>query len=135
MFRADTRLDAWLAIVIHNLAMDLFRRPWHKRSARLDVMELPMSVPEAPRWWEDISDQDVRRALVRCSSVVREAFELRHYGGLSLAGIASRTGAPIRTVATRIFRARAQVRRVLESERRGGPGRQAAAPAARRAAG
>jgi RNA polymerase sigma-70 factor, ECF subfamily len=115
--RPDTRLFALLSKITKNLAIDLFRQSWRSRATSDDVSELPSRDPEPRPWWIDVEGDEVAKALVGCSPTLRETFELRHYGRLSLDQIALRTGTPINTVATRIFRARRHVRSVLESTR------------------
>lgn len=115
-FRPNTCLRAWLNTVTRNLAIDQLRQRWRTRNAGDDLTELPAPVLEPPPWWVNVSDEQVHQALVQCSAALREAFRLRHYEGLSLAAIATKTGTPIGTVATRIFRARARVRSTLEAQ-------------------
>jgi len=115
--RPDTCLRAWLATVTRNLAIDQLRQRWRCERGHVDVTNMPGREQEPRPWWDDVEDQDIRRALDGCSPALRQAFELRHYGGLSLASIAARTRVPIGTVATRIFRARAHIRQVLAAER------------------
>jgi DNA-directed RNA polymerase specialized sigma24 family protein len=83
----------------------------------IDLFEIPTREPEPRPWWSEVDSEDVSKALVDCPPKLRETFELRHYGHLSLNQISQRTGAPVSTVATRIFRARVHVRGALQSAR------------------
>ncbi len=112
----NTHVAALLTRITRNLAIDQLRHAWRVRTTSEGLTELPGAEPEARAWWADIDSEEVSLALVSCPARLRETFELRHYGRLSLRQISQRTGAPIRTVATRIFRARKHLRCALESK-------------------
>jgi RNA polymerase sigma-70 factor (ECF subfamily) len=112
----NTHVAALLTRITRNLAIDKLRHAWRVRTTSDGLTEIPGPEPEARPWWADIDSDEVSHALVGCPERLRETFEMRHYGRLSLRQISQRTGAPIRTVATRIFRARKHLRGALESK-------------------
>jgi RNA polymerase sigma-70 factor, ECF subfamily len=131
----DTRLRAWAATVMRNLMIDQARHACRTRQEGNggDLSNLPSPEIEPRPWWESIGERQVRQALAGCPPRLRETFELRHDAGLSLEEIARRTRAPIGTVATRLFRTRAHLRRVLTAQhaaKAGGPAIGAASVAA-----
>ena len=112
----NTHVAALLTRITRNLAIDQLRHAWRVRASSDGLTEIPGREPEPQPWWADIDSEEVSHALVDCPPCLRESFELRHYGRLSLRQISQRTGAPIKTVATRIFRARKLLRGALASK-------------------
>jgi len=112
----NTHVAALLTRITRNLAIDQLRHAWRVRASSDGLAEIPGQEPEPQPWWADIDSDEVSHALVDCPPRLRETFELRHYGRLTLRQISLRTGAPIRTVATRIFRARKLLRGALASK-------------------
>jgi RNA polymerase sigma-70 factor (ECF subfamily) len=112
----NTHVAALLTRITRNLAIDQLRHAWRVRASSDGLTEIPGHEPEAQPWWADIDSDEVSHALVDCPPRLRETFELRHYGHLSLRQISQRTGAPVKTVATRIFRARKHLRCALASK-------------------
>jgi len=114
-FRADSDLRAWMRPVIRNLAIDEARERTRLCSLDREPPQPAPSAPDAPPW-AGLDAEHVRRALDGCPSTLREAFELHYWHMLSLDAIASRLGIARSTVGTRLFRARAQLRRALQRD-------------------
>jgi RNA polymerase sigma-70 factor (ECF subfamily) len=95
----------WILAIVHHRAIDAVRR-------RRPATELPDSDATPPRSlvmpdvWTEIAgrlDRDViRRGLAGLPAPQREAIELAYYGGLTQQEIATRTGAPLGTVKSRV---------------------------------
>jgi RNA polymerase sigma-70 factor (ECF subfamily) len=117
-FRPDTELNPWLSTVIRNLVIDQVRSVWRSRVISRDMNEMPCQDPESSPWWQELTEAQVRNALQRCAPVLREAFVLHHYAGLSLSQIAAQHGISTNTVGTRLFRARAFLRQTLTARAR-----------------
>jgi RNA polymerase sigma factor (sigma-70 family) len=115
-FWPKTHLRAWFCKVVRHLAVDRVRHPSHSRRICAEVADLPQSEPEPSlyNWWMGLDTEDIRRALTSCSPVLRGTFEMYHFGGLSLEAISKMTNVPINTLSTRMFRARAHLRRTLQ---------------------
>lgn len=111
--RPETDLQAWMRPVIRNLAIDQNRK--RSRFRGLEEARSPSTSPvsQAPAWTA-FDTGDVRRALEHCPQELRMTFELHYWQLLPLESIATRLGVPRATVGTRLFRARAHVRRALE---------------------
>ena len=112
----DNNLAGWLRAVVRNLGIDHGRR--RRRWLPLDDHDLPCddaagAAAGAPPW-AALTALDVREALATASAPLREAFELHFFEGLSNVAIGARLNIPVATVATRIHRARAHLRPLLE---------------------
>lgn len=118
-FRGDAELSSWLYRVTLNLGRDQLRR---LRLRRHDVDLAGAEGAEALRvdaTAERAVDvgrarEAVRAALGRLPADQREALTLRYVEGLSYAEIARITGAPLGTIASRVFRALERLGRDLE---------------------
>ncbi|HEY7371850.1 MAG TPA: RNA polymerase sigma factor [Polyangia bacterium] len=107
--RPDTNLKAWLTRVIRNLVIDAARHA-KKHGGTADPAMMPAPLPEKEPAWGSLSREQIEWALRRSSPVLREAFELHYFGGLSLVEIARRQQTNVRTIGVRLFRVRAALR-------------------------
>jgi RNA polymerase sigma-70 factor (ECF subfamily) len=110
-FRPGTNLRAWLGVILRNAFVD-----WYRRSLQCVPMdtEPAWTSPVDPVGPLDIlTAEDVTAATVLLAPRDREILELVH-AGLPQKAISARLGIPVATVATRLFRARAKLRRVLD---------------------
>jgi len=140
-YRGDAAFTTWLHRVTLNLAFDWLRA----RKRR------PLTVPLEPPGQEEVRSaelpspaagpeeltlraerrQHLREAIGRLSPDYREVVLLYHFHHLSYQQIADRLGVPVRTVETRLYRARANLKRLLTAMEGGDGGevhRGAAAP-------
>lgn len=120
-FRAGSQLHdtmrtrAWLLTILTNAFIDAVRR----RRRRPDTIpllagdEMPASAPDEPATWHNIEMKDLRAAVERLSADVRETYRMYALEGRNHAAIAQVQGVAISTVATRLFRARKQLRVML----------------------
>jgi RNA polymerase sigma-70 factor (ECF subfamily) len=119
-----SRFEPWLFTVARNLAFDRMRK---RREISLDSQDdteqdaaVLMSVSNVPSPFtlatrtEDA--QRVACALQSLQPVFREALVLRFQEDLSLQEMAAVTGAPVTTVASRIYRALATLREHFDGE-------------------
>lgn len=105
-------LRAWLMVVIRNLFLDECRTP-EKRCRtiqELDATEAPEV--QAMPIWRQIDIETVNELVPRLTAPVREVFRLRA-SGCSMTWIAAHLQIPVRTVYTRLHRARKQLRGLL----------------------
>lgn len=128
LWAAGSDLRAWLFTLMHNLFVDGARRALRQQAGqRVDVDDVAhelVGTPGAP-------DQalDLQRCLLRLPSEQREVLLLVTLQDLGYEEVARITGVPVGTVMSRLSRARARLRELME-----GAATQAAgtAPALRR---
>lgn len=109
-------VKTWLLSIVHHRAIDAVRR--RRPASDLPDPELP-SPPQlvVGDVWPEVAGrldaEQVRAAMTRLSDVQREAIELAYWGGLSQSEIATRTGAPLGTVKSRMRLGLATLREAL----------------------
>ena len=112
--RDGTRLRAWLFGIARRALMDRLRHQYATPvDADVDLAALPGDV------CSDESEEELaamERELARLPVIEREVLTLFYLRELSLTEVADVLGVPIGTVKSRLFRARRQLRRGLDSE-------------------
>jgi RNA polymerase sigma-70 factor (ECF subfamily) len=119
-FIPDTNLRAWLTCILRNVHRDRFRRAAFEVLSPLvgEILgpehEIAGADPEVPLWrW--VSDGDLAAALRALPSLYRHVYALRE-AGCDYEEIGRRLGISVKTVATRIHRARLWLRRELTTQ-------------------
>ncbi len=113
-------LRAWLMVVMKNLFLDQRRRQLRRATVLVDPHDLEL-LPQTPVEndpdddppWRAISADELRRCMGQLRPAFRDAYVLHAVSGLSYRDIALRLRIPVRTVGTRLWRARNQLRRAL----------------------
>jgi RNA polymerase sigma-70 factor (ECF subfamily) len=103
---------AWLVRIMRNAWLDQLRR----RRAEVpleDADEPPAAAADEPAWWELLSLEDVRQIIEQLEEPYRSIVILRDVQGRSYREIARLLEIPTATAATRLHRARRQVRALL----------------------
>lgn len=132
-YRGDAAFTTWLHRLTLNLSFDWLRA--RKRRPLSVPLEPPPDREEA-RAPEPVSPdegpeelalraerrENLRKAILQLSDDYREVVLLYHFHHLSYQQIGERLGVPVRTVETRLYRARAQLRRLLTSAEGGDSG-------------
>lgn len=128
-YRGDAAFPTWLHRLTINLALDWLRarkrRPLQVPLTPPPDQEGPVrELPSGDATPEDVlirqdRQQQVRDAIHNLPPDYREVVVLHHMHHLSYQQISDRIGAPVRTVETRLYRARAMLKRLL-SEGEGG---------------
>jgi RNA polymerase sigma factor (sigma-70 family) len=117
LFRSGESPDRWMSTILQRIFVDDYRA--RRRRARLSLLEeheaATAPTPEATAAWEALTVEDVQRALLFVDGVSREIYSLFVFGQLAQEEIAQRLSIPQKTVATRIFRTRGKLRKLLES--------------------
>jgi RNA polymerase sigma-70 factor (ECF subfamily) len=121
-FRGESAFRTWLHRVAINVVQShrgrasRWRRLFHFGSAAPGGEEDPIeSAPDPSDLEQDVILRDaIDRALATLPEDLRIAVTLRDVQGLDYRAIAEITGAPIGTVESRIFRARARLRKELK---------------------
>jgi RNA polymerase sigma-70 factor (ECF subfamily) len=109
----EARMIPWLVRIMHNCWIDVCR----KRTKHPTVSEIPEQATSTEELspWQRITVDDFRRAVERLEEPYRTVVILRDIDGLTNDEISLRTGAPYATVATRVHRARKQLKDILQS--------------------
>jgi RNA polymerase sigma-70 factor (ECF subfamily) len=110
---ADTNWPAWMKTVIRNLAVDLARR-----NQRWRLTELVESTQPGPASAESISDgawsavtpEQLSAAVDSIDAHYQTVYRMHHHEGASYAQMAEQLQIPVRTVGTRLHRARGRIR-------------------------
>jgi RNA polymerase sigma-70 factor (ECF subfamily) len=110
-------LRAWLVSILRNAFIDRIRRKAVTFEPLADGSDAktpvaPDADPEPA--WAGLSLAEVQAALAELDEDQRRAFELHYLEGLSYRDVATRMAIPQNTVASRLFRARKALRRVLD---------------------
>jgi len=115
--------SVWLFRIARNLAIDLLRRDKiHQRAMDTLKSEPQAFDPRSRRSSSPLSQLEERElnhqfegAVQRLPESFRTVFLLRHFEGMSYEEIADVVGVPLKTVSTRLHRARTQLRHYLAS--------------------
>jgi RNA polymerase sigma-70 factor, ECF subfamily len=102
----------WLATILRNRFRDTYRlaRRQATSTGEVDVHAAPE--PAAPVAWEHISAAQVAEAIAALPQPFRRVYEL-HARGCAYTAIADELGIPVNTVGTRLARARAKLKVLL----------------------
>jgi RNA polymerase sigma-70 factor (ECF subfamily) len=113
-FQSGTNATSWLFTIMTHHFIDEFR---HARLMRfgpsIDSVDVPTPAPEEAPPWAELDAGEIERATAGLPEYCRVPFELRVHAQLSYREIAIRLGISMNTVASRIHRARQQLRRLL----------------------
>lgn len=116
LWTAGTDLRAWLFTLMHNLFVDGARRALRQAAQRVELDDVADQLA-APAGAIDHA-LDLQRCLLRLPDDQREALLLFTLQDLGYEEIARITGAPVGTVMSRLSRARARLRELMEERPR-----------------
>jgi RNA polymerase sigma-70 factor (ECF subfamily) len=109
----QSRMRAWLLRILTNKFIDR-TRIYRRLPAHVELDDnLAAPLPSERSMWEDISPDDVRKAIDKLPDDTRETYRLFTVDARSHAEIARSQNIPIATVASRVFRARRQLKTLL----------------------
>ncbi|MEZ4359321.1 MAG: sigma-70 family RNA polymerase sigma factor [Kofleriaceae bacterium] len=117
--RDPSRARGWLLAIVTNTFLDLLRR---RRVRPGEVaLEIDPAAPEPSpvEAWEELTLDDVRRAIELLPEDVRDTYRMFAFDGKDYKHIAAELGVPKATVGTRISRARRRLRGILLAPERG----------------
>jgi RNA polymerase sigma-70 factor, ECF subfamily len=112
-FRRDAAVGTWLYRITYNCCLDLLRREGRHRAAPLDCVDESASDPAGEPGRLVAERTDLARALDALPPDQRAAVLLVDAEGFDYAAAGEVLGVPPGTVASRLSRARAQLRAVL----------------------
>jgi RNA polymerase sigma-70 factor (ECF subfamily) len=110
-----SNIRGWLLTIMNNTFLDQARRCSRERltePAKLTALSKPD--PESFPLWRVVQSEHLSEALALLRPGLREVLDLYRSGIRSHRELARRLGIPTSTVGTRLFRARRQIRRLLE---------------------
>jgi len=116
---ADTNWPAWLKTVIRNLAVDLARRNQRWRSSELLESTHPAPTLDAAsdEPWAEVTPEQLQAAVDSIDAHYQAVYRLHHLEGASYAQMSEQLNIPVRTVGTRLHRARGRIRDSLVKAR------------------
>lgn len=105
----------WFRAIVRNRCLDLLRSPAHSRREAVDSIDTQQSVEPigTARLEREQVAASIRAALGRLPAAHREVLVLKEIEGLGYGEIATVLGVPEGTVASRLYHARAALRRAL----------------------
>ena len=107
-FESEEHLKSWLIRATLNRCKMLFRSPWRRQDDTDDYA--------ATLCFEDGDYLDLFRAVMALEQKYRVPLLLFYYEGYSTREVAALLLLPEKTVSTRLFRAKAKLRKFLEEE-------------------
>ena len=114
-FDPSSNLGAWLRRIMTNLMVDEWRRM--RRRKMMPLTDFPALEGDSDGWsaepWEQLTIEDVLKAVPQLAQPFREVFELHQRGRLSYREIAVQLRLRPSTVGTRLLRARQHLRGIL----------------------
>lgn len=123
-FKGEAKFSTWLYRVTFNLCADWLRRnrkPGRKAVAIEEAGEVRDGRVDLERSLLESEERErVNRALASLDERYRSVIVLLYYQKLPYEEIAAILGVPVKTVETRLYRARKMLRDRLETSRRGG---------------
>lgn len=119
-YKHGTNVRAWLITIMRNHFINEYRKQ-KKQPASLDIAEIEnhtvfedvQDVDPEGRFFSQIVDEEVLRAIDSLPEEFREALVLSDVESMTYAEIAGVTGVPVGTVKSRLFRARQALQRKL----------------------
>ncbi|HKU39695.1 MAG TPA: sigma-70 family RNA polymerase sigma factor [Polyangiales bacterium] len=111
----QTNWRAWLKTVVRHLAVDLARRNQRWRTTELlESLEPHQGAAEpAEQAWADVTPEQLQAAVDSIDANYQAVYRLHHVEGASYAQVAEQLNIPVRTVGTRLHRARGRIRQSL----------------------
>lgn len=116
-FTVGSNMGAWLCAIMSNLHIDACRKRSRELLSRSGAQPDIAATEAEPRpAWEELSLKDVQRLIPRLNPDLRHAMSSFVEGTCSYRTISVQLGIPMSTVGTRLWRARRQLRTLLEEE-------------------
>jgi RNA polymerase sigma-70 factor (ECF subfamily) len=105
----------WLATILRNRFRDSCRQA-HRHAPPTDEVDRHAAPePGSPVAWEQITEEQVAKAIALLPPAFRRVYEL-HAGGRAYTAIADELGISVNTVGTRLARARGKLKVLLNAQ-------------------
>ncbi len=115
-YRSNYRFSTWIYKIAHNATIDYLRRDHKSQEVQSETNFLRLeSQNPTPQKESEVKEllEEIRSVIGCLPTNYRELILLRHSQDLSYEEIAEITGLPIGTVKNRLFRARAEIKKLL----------------------
>ena len=116
-FRGEARLSTWIYRIVANVGLqDHGRAP---KASSLDEERAAQAIAVADRQFNDLEVRDrLEKAIARLPANYRLLIAAHYLNGVQYEGLAEALQLPLGTVKTQLFRAKQQLRRMLETDLR-----------------
>ena len=117
-YRPERRFEPWLRAIVRNAVIDALRETGRRRARErivdsFDALPQAHVAPDVDGSQQPLSP-DLRRALEALPARQRQAVELVHFAGLSVAAAAARAGVTVGALKVRAHRGTRALRATLE---------------------
>ncbi|MGZ5182628.1 MAG: sigma-70 family RNA polymerase sigma factor [Ramlibacter sp.] len=112
LWKAGSDLRAWLFTLMHNLFVDGVRRAMRQAGQRVDIDDVAQELATPAGSTDQVLD--LQRCLLRLPEEQREVLLLVTLQDLTYEEVARITGIPVGTVMSRLSRARARLRELMD---------------------
>lgn len=113
--RADADVRPWMFAILHNLAINAFRKDARRGPHVLLDGDEDSALAQRPTQDDALLHDDLLQALIRLPDEYRSVLALVAIEKLSYADAASVLGVPVGTIMSRLHRARARLQGLLDS--------------------
>ena len=114
-FRGEARLATWIYRIVANVCVQEQSRP--RSPVSLDDERTPVRPGAADRRFDDLELRDrLEKAIARLPPHYRLLIAAHYLDGVQYEDLAEALDAPLGTIKTQIYRAKQQLRRLLETE-------------------
>jgi RNA polymerase sigma-70 factor (ECF subfamily) len=111
-FRGEARLSTWIYRIVLNVCAQERGQP-----AAVPIDEEPSEPPSQDRQFSDLELRDrLEKAIARLPEAYRVLIDAHYLQGIQYEALAEAMGLPLGTVKTHLYRAKKQLRRILETE-------------------
>src|SRR6187401_1745974 len=116
-FRGEARLSTWIYRIVANVCMQERAKPPAQRTVPLDDEQARAATQSADRRFGDLELRDrLEKAIARQPPNYRLLVAAHYLDGVQYEDLAEAMQVPLGTVKTQLFRAKQQLRRILETE-------------------
>ena len=117
-FRGEARLSTWIYRIVANVCLQDHGRPPGRRCRSTTSGRAAQATPSAPdRQFGDLELRDrLEKAIARLPANYRLLIAAHYLKGVQYEGLAEALQLPLGTVKTQLYRAKQQLRRMLETD-------------------
>jgi RNA polymerase sigma-70 factor (ECF subfamily) len=120
-FVPGTNAGAWLFTILRNTFVDRYRQAASKHTACIEDADVAAPEPREPPAWTSVTAEQLGEAIEGLDEEFQSVYRM-HVQGAAYREISRRLRIPLNTVGTRLHRARAKLRVLLEATLEGDGG-------------